>query len=167
MMKTQFRRRKEGKTNYLKRKGMLKSQKPRVVFRKTNRYLIAQYVTSSEAKDKVEIGVTSKMLLKYGWPKENEGSLGSITASYLTGFLTGKKILKEKKETPIVDFGMISPVHKSRPFAFIKGLIDAGVEIGTKKEEAFPEEERMRGKSLKKDFSTIFEKVKSNIEKGK
>ncbi len=166
-MKTLFRRRREGKTNYLKRKGMLKSGKARVVFRRTNRYIIGQYVTSSEAKDKVEIGVNSKMLLNYGWPKEDEGSLRSITASYLTGFLMGNKIIKEKKETPIVDFGMISPVHKSRPFAFIKGLIDAGVEIGTKKEDAFPEGERIEGKRLKKDFSEIFKKVKSNIESSK
>ena len=166
-MKTQFRRRREGKTNYLKRKGMLKSEKARVVFRKTNKHIIAQYVTSLEAKDKVEIGVNSKMLLKYGWPKENEGSLKSLAASYLTGFLMGKKILKEKKDTPIVDLGRISPVHKSRPFAFIKGLIDSGVEIPTKKEDAFPEDERLQGKNMKKDFSSIFEKVKANIESGK
>jgi len=166
-MKTQFRRRREGKTNYLKRKGMLKSGKARVVFRKTNKHIISQYVTSHEAHDKIEIGVNSKMLLKYGWPKENVGSLKSLAASYLTGFLMGKKIIKEKKETPIIDFGMISPVHKSRPFAFVKGLIDAGIEIGTKKEEAFPEDERINGKHMKKDFSSAFEKIKSNIESEK
>jgi ribosomal protein L18 len=46
-------------------------------------------------------------LLNYGWPKELSGSLKSITASYLTGLLIGKKIIKEKLETPILDVGMM------------------------------------------------------------
>ena len=166
-MKNMFRRRRAGITDYLKRKNMLKSGVPRIVFRKTNKHIIAQYVTSSEAKDKTELNANSKELLNYGWPKENAGSLKSITASYLTGFLIGKKILKGKKETPIMDFGRITPVHKTKPFAFIKGLIDAGVEIKNKNEEAFPEDERIAGKHLKKDLSEMIEKIKSNIESEK
>ena len=53
----------------------MKSETPRVVFRKTNRFLIIQYVTSLEAKDKVEFGLSSKKLKDFGWPKEFEGSL--------------------------------------------------------------------------------------------
>ena len=107
MVKIAKRRRRESKTDYLNRLKLLKSGKPRVVFRKTNKYIIAQYIESKEAKDKIVIGVNSKDLLKYGWPKENLGALKSITAAYLTGFLIGKKILKEKLQEPIVDFGMI------------------------------------------------------------
>lgn len=165
MRRMQFRRRREGKTNYLKRRDMLKSESPRVVFRRTNRYVIAQYVTSHEAKDKVEIGVTSKDLKKFGWPKEASGNLKSIPASYLTGMLMGKKIQKEKKKVPILDLGIISPVHKTRAYAFLKGLIDSGLEMKTKKDEAFPEEERINGKHLKEDFSKTFEEIKSKIEK--
>jgi hypothetical protein len=33
------------------------------------------------------------------------------------------------------------------------------------KEELFPEEARIQGKNLKKDFSAEFEKIKSNIQK--
>ena len=69
-MKVPKRRRKEGKTEYNKRLGLLKGKKPRVVFRKTNRYIISQYITSEEAQDKVEFSITSKILMKYGWPKE-------------------------------------------------------------------------------------------------
>lgn len=166
-MKSMFRRRRAGITDYLKRKNLLKSQKPRIVFRKTNKHIIAQYVTSKEAKDQVVLNVNSKDLLKYGWPRENAGSLKSITASYLTGFLIGKKILKDKKETPIMDFGRITPVHKTKPFAFLKGLIDSGVEMKSKDEEAFPEQERIEGKHLKKDLSKMIEKIKSNIESEK
>ena len=164
MKKTLKRRRKENKTDYLKRLKLLKSKMPRIVFRKTNKYIIAQYVTSKQAKDKVEIGLSSKQLIKYGWPKEFQGSLKSIPASYLTGFLIGKKIIKEKKETPIVDFGMIKVLHKTKIFAFLKGLIDAGIKINYKK-DVFPNDEKITGKNLKKDFSKTFNEIKSKIEK--
>lgn len=137
-MKVAKRRRRENKTDYLARKIMLKSGKPRIVFRKTNKYVIAQYVLSKEAKDIVTFGVTSKILLKHGWPEESKGSLKSIPASYLIGYFMGKKILKDKLETPIVDLGMIRTVYKSKVFAFIKGLKDSGLEI-LSKDEAFPE----------------------------
>lgn len=162
MKKTLKRRRKENKTDYLKRLKLLKSKMPRIVFRKTNRYIIAQYVTSKQAKDKVEIGINSKQLIKYGWPKEFQGSLKSIPASYLTGFLIGKKIIKEKRETPIIDFGMIRVLHKTKLFAFLKGLIDVGIKIKYQK-DVFPNDEKITGKNLKKDFSNIFNEIKSKI----
>lgn len=163
-MKTVKRRRKENKTNYLKRLKLLKSGKPRVVFRRTNKYVIAQYVLSEEAKDKIVLGITSKELIKYGWPNKFEGSLKSIPAAYLTGYLIGKKIQEKKLENPIVDFGMNQTLYKTKIFGFLKGLIDSGIEINCK-EEAFPEEERIIGKSLKEDFSKIFEEVKKKIGK--
>ena len=159
-MKTQKRRRKQGKTDYLKRIKLLKSKKPRVVFRKTNKYILAQYVTSNEAKDKIVIGISSKDLMKYGWTKENQGALKSTTASYLTGFLIGKKIMKEKLEQPILDLGMIKTIHKSKPYAFLKGLIDSGIQISCN-EEAFPEETRIKGEHLKNKIN--FEEIKSQI----
>ena len=165
-MKTLKRRRKEHKTDYLKRIKLLKSSSPRVVFKKTNKYIMAQYVKSKEAQDKVEIGVSSKILIKYGWPKEFRGSLKSIPASYLTGLLIGKKILGKKLEKPIVDFGMIRVLHKNRTFAFLKGLKDSGIKVECK-EEFFPNKDRIRGKHLKKDFSKIFEEIKSKIENEK
>jgi large subunit ribosomal protein L18 len=162
-MRVQKRRRREFKTDYLRRIKLLKSEKPRIVFRKTNRYLISQYVTSKEAQDKIEIETNSKELLEKGWPKEFEGSLKSISAAYLTGFLTAKKILEGKKELPVVDLGMTRTIHKTKGFAFIKGLIEGGLKISCK-EEAFPEQDRIEGKSLKKDFSKIFSEIKSKIE---
>jgi large subunit ribosomal protein L18 len=162
-MKTQRRRRTENKTDYKKRMGLLKSGTPRIVFRKTNKYIISQYVISKEAQDSVKFGITSKELLKYGWPKKFEGSLKSIPASYMTGFLMGKQIIKNKLQSPIIDFGMIRVLHKTKLYAFIRGLIDSGIEIQCK-EEAFPEEERIHGENLKEDFSKTFKEVKSKIE---
>ena len=163
-MKTLKRRKLEGKTDYGKRLKMLKSNSPRIIFRRTNKYVIAQYVTSKEAQDKIEIGITSKKLKQFGWPDEFDGSLKSIPASYLTGLLLGKEISKKKLKTPIVDFGMIRVISKNRAFAFLKGIVDAGIKIKCD-EKQFPEEERISGKNIKKDFSKMFKEIKSKIDK--
>lgn len=162
-MKVQKRRRREWKTDYGKRLKLLKSGSPRVIFRKTNRYIIAQYVTSREAQDKTLVEVNSKNLIRYGWPEEMKGSLKSLPASYLVGLLLGKKIIKEKLKKPIIDFGIDRSLDKSRAYSFVKGLIDAGIEIKYK-EKIFPNEDRIKGKHMKKDFSKIFEKIKSKLE---
>ena len=163
-MRTLKRRRKESKTDYSKRLKLLKSGLPRIVFRKTNKYLIAQYIISEETKDKVKIGLTSKILTKYGWPENFKGSLKSTPAAYFTGLLIGKEIIKNKKESPIADFGMLRVLPKSKIYAFLKGLVDSGVKIKYK-EENFPKDERLFGKHLKKDFSEVFNKIKASIEK--
>jgi large subunit ribosomal protein L18 len=163
-MKVSKRRRTEGKTDYAKRIKLLRSEAPRLVFRKTNRYIIAEYITSKEAQDKVETGANSRDLKKYGWPEEFEGSLKSTTAAYLTGFLIGKEIIKKKLKTPIVDLGMIRAISKNKAFAFMKGAIDAGVKINCP-EENFPDEDRISGKHMREDFSKTFKEIKSNIEK--
>ncbi len=160
-MKTLKRRRREYKTDYGKRFALLKSGTPRIVFRKTNKYLIAQYVISKEAQDKTIIGVNSKDLIKHGWPETAKGSLKSTTASYLIGYLIGKRILEKKLEKPIIDFGMARMLHKSKVYGFIKGLIDSGVEINCK-EEAFPDESRIKGEHMKNKIP--FEEIKSKIK---
>ncbi len=161
-MKTLKKRRKQGKTDYGKRIKLLKGGKPRIVFRKTNRYLNAQYVESREAKDKIIFGVSSKQLMKYGWPKESEGSLKSTSASYLTGYLIGKEVIGKKLQEPIIDFGMLRMLHKTKVYGFLKGLIEAGIKIKCD-EKMFPIEDRIQGKHMKKDFSKIFEEIKSKI----
>jgi large subunit ribosomal protein L18 len=163
-MRLAKKRRLEAKTDYGRRLRLLKGNKPRLVFRRTNKYIITQYIVSESAKDKAVKGISSLELIKYGWPKEMEGSLKSISASYLTGYLMGKIIQKEKLETPVLDFGMLRMIHKTKSFAFLNGVIDSGVKIPCQK-EAFPEKERIVGKNLKKDFSKEFEKIKSNIDK--
>jgi len=161
MKKTVKKRRNQNKTDYSHRMGMLKSNAPRLVFRKTNKYLAAQYVQSKEAQDKIVTGFNSKLLLKYGWPKENIGGLKSTTASYLFGYLISKKIQKEKLSKPIVDFGMIRMVKKSKVHAFLKGIVDAGISIGVK-EEYLPDKDRIEGKHLKNKVPVS--EIKSKID---
>ncbi len=158
MIKIDKRRRREWKTDYSKRMKILKGETPRIIFRRTNRYLISQYAESEEAQDKVVLGFNSKMLLDYGWPKNSLGSLKSITAAYLLGVLMGKGI--KGKKTPIIDFGMTRNIHKSRAYAFLKGLIDSGVKI-KHNEGIFPEENRIKGEHLKNKIQ--FQEIKSKI----
>jgi len=159
----QKRRRKEGKTDYKSRIALLRSGKARVIFRKTNKYVIGQYVKSKEAKDKVIIGAVSKELLEYGFSKEASGSLKSISASYLTGFLMGKKILSlDGKEEIIFDLGILRSVQKSRAYGFLKGLVDSGIKMKYE-EKIFPEERKIKGENLK--IKINFNKIKENIEK--
>ena len=162
-MKTLKRRRQENKTDYAKRIKLLKGELPRIVIRKTNKYISIQHVTSKEAQDKIEAGINSKVLLNYGWPKEAKGSLKSIHAAYLTGYLFGKKISQQGKEKDIIiDFGMIRNLHKTKIYAAVKGLIDAGVQIKYKK-DIFPDENRIKGNHMKNKINV--ESIKSKITK--
>lgn len=127
-MKIPRRRRLEARTDYKARFELLKSGKPRLVVRKSNRFIIAQVIISEGAQDKVVTGFTSKDLLQNGWPKDNEGSLKSIHAAYLTGFFVAKKTDGKIKEA-LFDMGMQRNIHKSRLYAVLKGAIDAGMKI--------------------------------------
>lgn len=159
-MNTKRRRRFEAKTDYKGRHDLLRSNKNRIIFRKTNKYIIGQCVKSQEAQDYVITGVISKELLEYGWPKST--SIKSIPASYLTGFLLGKKMIEKEENSGILDIGLIRNVHGSKIYAFLKGVIDAGVEINHDK-EVFPQEARLLGRHLKN--SVDIHKIKSEIEK--
>ena len=59
---------------------------------------------------------------------------------------------------------MIKTLDKSKVYSFLKGLIDSGIKINCP-EKCFPEEERIIGKRLKKDFSKYFNEIKANIDK--
>jgi large subunit ribosomal protein L18 len=163
-MKVSKRRRQENRTDYFKRRNLLKSETPRIVFRKTNRYLIAQYIESKEAQDKIIFGLNSKQLLKYGWPKNLDSALKNTPAAYLFGIMTGIKITHDKLKTPILDFGLQRVLKGSKTQAFIKGLVDSGIKI-KHKEENFPSKERIHGKQVKEKIP--FEEIKLKIDKEK
>lgn len=162
-MKIPKKRNIQRKTNYTKRMKLLKSELPRIVVRRTNKYLVIQYIISKEAKDKVVLSVSSRELLKKGWPKELKGSLKSLPAAYLAGYLAGKKILEKNKEKVILDIGLQRSIHGGRLFAVLKGLIDSGVNIGYN-EKTFPKTERLEGKHLKENVQEIINKVKEKIK---
>ena len=157
MSKTQRRRRRERKTDYKARLALLKADRPRLVVRKTNRYILAQIVKSDTAQDKVLIECSSKELLTKGWPKELAGSLKSLTAAYLTGYLLVKK-MKEKQGEFILDTGLNRNVKGSRLYAVLKGALDAGLKIAHKS-EALPTDERIKSNEKTANLLKLKEKM--------
>ncbi len=161
-MRTIKKRRKQGKTDYKARLRLLEGRTPRIVVRKTNKYIIAQFVKSEESRDKVIIGITSKDLLEYGWDKTKAGSLKSIPAAYLTGLLLGEKMKEKKEKEAILDIGLTRSIKKGRIYAVLNGVVDSGININCKK-EIFPDEKRIKGEHIKNKID--FEKIKKNIQK--
>ncbi|VVB78784.1 50S ribosomal protein L18 [uncultured archaeon] len=159
-MKLDKRRRVENKTNYRKRLVLLKGRDPRLVIRKTNRYIIMQIIESNDAQDKILYSVNTRDLLKNGWPKDKEGSLKSLPAAYLTGLLLGKKA-KALKDRVILDTGLIPNTKGSKIYAAVKGISDAGIQINYN-EEVIPSKERLEGKNTK--VADIFSKIKEKIK---
>ena len=165
MKRVIIRRKRERKTDYKNRIGLLKSGRPRVSVRKTNKFLVVQLIKSSEAKDKVVMGVNSKELLSQGLDKKFENPLKSIPAAYLTGYIVGKKIVEKLKDKEVIlDLGLQKTLAGSRLYGVLKGLVDAGVNIPCD-EKVFPSEERISGKHLKEDVQKAFENLKSKIVK--
>jgi large subunit ribosomal protein L18 len=155
------RRRLENRTNYTKRKRLLEHSSARIVVRKSNRYITAQYIETREARDYVKVSVVSNMLVDYGWPESKEGSMKNLGAAYLTGLLLGTKLKALKISKVILDSGLIRSTKGSRVYATVKGIIDAGINLPCDK-EVFPEEKRIMSEEIK----SFFDKVKAEIIKG-
>ncbi len=157
IQRTIRKRRLEGRTDYKARFHLLMSRKPRVVFRKTNKYLLAQIVISEIAKDKVLVNVSTKDLIKYGWPQKLEGSLKSLPAAYLMGFLLAKK---SKVSDGVLDIGLLNHVPKSRIYAFVRGLKDAGFTIPCN-EEVLPDDEML---NKKEETAKLINQLKEKLK---
>jgi len=159
-----FRRRHEGKTNYKKRLGMVKSGLPKMTVRKSNRYISAQVIEFQPKGDKVIAQATSKQLEAFGWKAGK-----NLPSAYLTGMLLASRAKKAGIKEAILDIGFSTPVHGSRVFAALKGALDNGLKVKFG-ETALPNEERssgkhieafaqdMKGDELKKIFSKYAEK---------
>ncbi|MDP3698118.1 MAG: 50S ribosomal protein L18 [Nanoarchaeota archaeon] len=137
-----YRRKRENKTNYAKRLKLLLSHKGRLVIRFTNKRVVAQLVEFTPKGDKVLVGVDSSALCKHGWPY----SCKNVPASYLTGFLFGKKVAEKKyKGEMVFDTGFKSPLHKGKYYAFLKGALDAGVSVPHGGKDLFPDDKKIQG----------------------
>ena len=154
-----FRRRREGRTNYRKRRALLFSNKPRMVVRNSSKYVRVQFVSFDSKGDKVEVSAFSRELSNYGWT----GSGKSIPAAYLTGYLAGKRALKMGHEEAVLDIGTATPHAGGRIFSAMKGASEAGVEI-PHSEDAAPDENRLSGSHIDEKMPELVEKVKSQID---
>ncbi len=138
-----FRRKREERTDYHRRLKLLKSGKPRLVLRLTNRHLIAQMIDFDSSGDKVLFGTTSKILSKFNW----HFSKNNISAAYLFGLYVGKLCQKHNVIDFVIDLGLKKFQKKGKISAFLKGLADVGIET-SHDTEVFPDEERISGKSI-------------------
>lgn len=142
-----FRRRKEGKTNYAKRIGMLRSGLPRLVVRKTSKHIIAQFAQFDPAGDKTLVHVNSRRLESFGWKAGKK----NLPAAYLTGLLAGVKAKGKKVDSAILDIGFAMPHLKGWWASALKGAIDAGIKIPVG-ENTLPSEDRISGKHIELAF---------------
>jgi len=134
----QFRRRREGKTDYRIRKSLVISGKPRLVARCTLRNVIAQIVIAKPHGDEVLVSAHSRELKKYEW----KAPLGNLPSAYLTGLLCGVKAKKKGLKEAILDLGLHSPSKGARVFAVLKGVLDAEISVPYS-EDKIPDQKRI------------------------
>jgi large subunit ribosomal protein L18 len=138
-----YRRKREGRTDYKKRLKMLVSGISRLVIRRTNKSIVVQVVEYSENGDKVLITANGSELKKQGW----KYATANLPAAYLTGMLAAQKAKKKGVEKVIVDLGLQPPKGGSRLYAAVKGVKDNGLNVAVS-EEVFPSEDRISGKHI-------------------
>ena len=98
-----FRRRREGKTDYRKRKIMILSSLPRLVVRYSLKHITSQIIESYSLGDRTLVSASSQELSKnYGW----KAYCGNVPIAYLVGFLIGHKALSQGINQTILDIGL-------------------------------------------------------------
>ncbi|WP_135828267.1 50S ribosomal protein L18 [Halorussus halobius] len=120
-----MRRRREVRTDYHQRLRLLKSGKPRLVARKSNRHVRAQLVTMGPDGDETAASAFSGDLEEYGW----EAPTGNLPSAYLTGLLAGKRALDAGVDEAVLDIGLNTATPGSKVFAVQEGAIDAGLDV--------------------------------------
>jgi len=158
--KVKFRRRREGKTNYYKRRKYILGGKPRLVVRKTCKHIIAQLVVAKPIGDETLVAVDSRHLYRVGW----KGDENNTPAAYLVGLILGYRARILGLSEAIVDIGLHRPAKGARVFAVVKGAIDAGLRIPCG-DEVIPSDDRIRGvhiavyaRKLKEESPELFER---------
>jgi|TARA_B100000315_G_scaffold213851_1_gene212011 large subunit ribosomal protein L18 len=158
----QFRRRREGATDYRKRLALLKSGLPRAVVRVTNRQVLIQLTRFTMEGDQVVAAVSSQQLAGLGW----KGSGTSVPAAYLTGLLAARKAQAAGEAHAVLDIGRVTPTPGGRVFAVLKGLVDGGMEV-PHSDSLYPGEERIRGEHISKATVKQVEKLSATIQEVK
>jgi len=138
---------------------MLMSKRDFITINVSNENTQVQILKPEITGDRVVASAHSRFLLKDGW----KGSRKNIPASYLTGYLAGKKALSKGVDTAIVYTG--TRKYTQRIAAGVKGVVDAGIKVPSN-EETFPPEERINGEHLKvkNDIATVKSKIDTEVK---
>ncbi|WP_408957540.1 50S ribosomal protein L18 [Natrinema sp. 74] len=123
--KVPMRRRREVRTDYHQRLRLLKSGKPRLVARKSNKHTTAQLITPGPQGDETLASAHSSDLEEYGW----DAPTSNISAAYLTGLLAGTRAVDAGLEEAVLDIGLNTATPGNKVFAVQEGAIDAGLDI--------------------------------------
>lgn len=154
-----FRRRREGKTDYRRRRRLLRSALPRAVVRKTLSQTLVQIVQAEGTGDRVLASARSLDLKEHGWSV----GTGNVPAAYLTGYLAGKRAAAKGVKGAVLDIGVQEPTKGGRVFAALQGLVDAGVQVPHSR-EILPSKERIRGEHIGEAVVKSFDAVKAKLE---
>jgi len=159
----QFRRKREGRTNYGKRLKILRAKLPRFVARKSNKYITIQIIEFSANGDKTLATAHSSELKEMGW---NHG-MKNIPAAYLTGMIAAKKAAGKKIKNAIMDIGSYAPSKGMKLFAALKGAVDGGLEIAYDS-KILPDEKRLSGQHIadflkKPEIVQSFNQIKNKL----
>lgn len=154
-----LRRRRQGKTNYYRRRELLKSEDMRVIVRRSTKNMRVQLIEAKPDGDITRVYASSLQLKKFGWTVSG----GNIPAAYLTGYLAGKMALKAGIESAILDLGLQRNSIGSRIYAALKGVIDAGVEVPAN-DKIFPPEDVLKGSHIKTISANVKETDKDDFK---
>lgn len=154
----QFRRRREGKTDYYQRQRLIVSGKNRMVIRKTNRHIIIQLVSATMEGDYTLVHVNSRELRDLGYT----GYLGNTPAAYLAGMLFAVRAMNAGYTEAIADIGLQVASTGARVFAAVKGAVEAGFEIPVG-ESILPDDDRCNGKVIA-EYDERFSDLAENVE---
>jgi len=141
--RVKFRRRREGKTNYYRRRSLLQSRRPRLVVRKTNTNTLVQIINANVVGDMTVASAIASELSGHGW----KAGTSNLPAAYLTGFLAGLRAKSRGVKGAILDVGLNPPIKGSRIYAALKGVVDAGIEV-PHSPEILPSDDRISGKHI-------------------
>jgi len=137
-----LRRRREGKTNYRKRKAIIMSKLPFVSIFIGKKNILVQISLPQKEGDLTLTSAHSRELMKYGWLASRK----NIPTAYLVGLLTGLKA-RGKIDKAVLYLGLKHFMYNSRITAIMKGILDAGISIPLE-EEILPSEEMLKGRHI-------------------
>ncbi len=153
--KAAFRRRKENRTNYAKRLGLVKSGLPRMVVRKSNRYVSVQFIEFDPSGDKTLCTVTGRKLSKlFNWPSKR-----NVWSAYLAGLCAGREASKKGVTEFVLDSGLHTPSKGSVLFAALKGAVDAGLKTNYSEEKVPGDKISNPPEGIKFAFENVKKKI--------
>ncbi|MBK5113017.1 MAG: 50S ribosomal protein L18 [Candidatus Heimdallarchaeota archaeon] len=156
----QFRRRRDGKTNFHRRQRLLRSGKNRLVVRRSNKHERVSIVIAKVIGDETLVDASSQHLKKYGW----KGATGNVPSAYLTGYLAGKYARAVGVKDAILDIGVNTCRKDTRISAMLAGAVHAGLKI-PHDDSVFPSEDRYTGKTIANYAADLKKKSAAKYDK--